>query len=337
MLVRCVHPAPPSKGVFEETGRSYMALVKGDVETDLSFKVGGILDLIGDAEGQPWREGVPVASNQVLGQLAQADFTNALRSATAKAELSAKLHARAVTLAAQQVISSSELDGIVAGKQDAEALQAQARQNLHDAVLRAPYAGTILARLAEPGETVPAGRTVLRLGDLRQMSLELGVPDTVISKIATNALMPVTISALEGQWQSFTGRVSEVGVAAKERARLFKVVLKVPNRDGRIKSGMTAVVHFDADANRLTNAVLVPLNALVTRSRDTHNPPKLAVFVATREGSTYRAREREVETDDIVKSSILVTAGLSASDLVVVAGASDLYEGVPVRVSEESP
>ena len=63
---------------------SYLALVKFDHETDLSFKVGGILVSIGPATGTDWDEGTPVKAGTVLAELKQADFTNALNSARAQ-------------------------------------------------------------------------------------------------------------------------------------------------------------------------------------------------------------------------------------------------------------
>jgi hypothetical protein len=49
-------------------------MVRAEKETDLSFKVGGIIELIGPAEGTDWDEGTPVRAGAVLAELKQADF-----------------------------------------------------------------------------------------------------------------------------------------------------------------------------------------------------------------------------------------------------------------------
>src|SRR5262245_14886942 len=50
----------------------YIAMLRGDVETELSFKVGGILELIGrDGEAQDWQEGTRIAKGEILGRLKQ--------------------------------------------------------------------------------------------------------------------------------------------------------------------------------------------------------------------------------------------------------------------------
>jgi multidrug efflux pump subunit AcrA (membrane-fusion protein) len=45
--------------------------------------------------------------------------------------------------------------------------------------------------------------------------------------------------------------------------------------------------------------------------------------------------KRAVKTGDILKSSILITAGLRAGEQVVTSGASFLYDGAPVEVAAE--
>ena len=75
--------------------------------------------------------------------------------------------------------------------------------------------------------------------------------------------MAVEVSGLEGL-PPFRGRVSEVGVAASGEGRLFRVVIKVPNPDGLLRSGMTARIHVGDTPAVKPGTVCVPLSALVT-------------------------------------------------------------------------
>ena len=327
---------------FDSSSQSYIAMVKCDTETELGFKVGGILETIGPAAGRDWREGMSVQSNQVLARLIQSDFISASNSAQARWELEGKLFTRNTNLFQTKVISSNELDIITARLKESQANFEQAKQALRDTELRAPYTGKILSRLAEVGETIQPGKSVLRIGDLSQMSLEFGVPDKLISQIKPNDAKKVTISALEGQWQSFTGRVSEVGVAAREGARLFKVVLKVPNPDEKLKSGMTATVHLETGLQKKTNVVVVPLSALVASSSG--DSKTLAVFVikpdtsmAPVDQTSFRGtvKEKKIIPDDIIGNSIMVTEGLTTNDWVVVAGLNSIYEGASVLATPQ--
>jgi multidrug efflux pump subunit AcrA (membrane-fusion protein) len=94
-------PAPPEKTLVRTTEvesmenvrpdgeASYLAIIRAEKETDLSFKVAGILETIGPTPGTDWDEGTPVKAGAVLAELKQADFINSLNSARARADLAA--------------------------------------------------------------------------------------------------------------------------------------------------------------------------------------------------------------------------------------------------------
>jgi RND family efflux transporter MFP subunit len=305
----------------------YLALLRGETETELSFKIGGVLDLIGrENSREDWQEGTAVKKGEVLAMLKQTDFIAAEQAARAKRDLDDSLYGRIKELREKGATSAQEYDVAKANMDSSRAAWAQAQQALLDSVIRAPYDGTILARLVNPGETISPGSPILKMANLQNMSAELGVPEKLVGSIQIGKEIPVRISALEGQ--PFIGRISEVGVAAKEGARLFKVIIKLDNPDGRIKSGMTASVVLSPPPSVPPGSVLVPLSALVGSS-GTNTARPLAVFVVDADG---RAREQAVTTDEIVRSSIVITSGLRPGDRVVTAGASALYDGAPVEV-----
>lgn len=343
------HPAQKPQTMAVQTARaesmetvrpgaeaSYIAIVRAENETDLSFKVGGILDIIGPAPGRDWDEGTPVKAGAVLASLKQSDFANVLSSAQANAELTTKVRARFRKLRDSDAISQQEMDVTEANWLTAQAQLAQAKQNTNDSQLRASIDGVVLARYVNSGVTVGAGQRVLRFADTRTMSVELGAPDRLVKYFSPGNELPVEISALEGH-PPFAGHVSEVGVAASQDSRLFRIVIKVRNPEGLIRSGMTATVKVGDLARFNPGTVQVPLSALVTfpapkQSAGT-DPSQLAVFVV--EGG--KAMRRTVKTGDILNSSIIVNEGLKAGEEVVTAGASFLYDGAPVEVLNPAP
>ncbi|MGA2175440.1 MAG: efflux RND transporter periplasmic adaptor subunit [Verrucomicrobiota bacterium] len=314
---------------------SYLAQVKFDHETDLSFKVGGILVGIGPAAGTDWDEGTPVKAGMVLAELKQADFTNALNSARARAELAGKTLERFRKLRGTDAISQQELDVTEADWQTAQAQLDQAEQNLRDSRLVASKHGVVLARYVNSGVTVAPGQRVLRFADTGLMSVELGLPDRLVGRLAPGKEVEVEVSGLEGL-PPFRGRVSEVGVAASTEGRLFRVVIKVPNPEGLLRSGMTARIHVGDTPAATPGTVCVPLSALVTLAPDSRSEAsgraQLGVFVV-QDGKTV---QRAVKTGDIRNSSILITEGLRAGEQVVTAGASFLYDGAPIEVATDS-
>ena len=324
----------PMDNIRSDGEASYLAAVKFDQETDLSFKVGGILVGIGPTAGTDWDEGTPVKAGTVLAELKQADFTNALNSARAKAELASKTVERFRKLRVTDAISQQELDVTEADWRTAQSQLAQAEQNLRDSRLVAAKDGVVLARYVNSHVTVGAGQRALRFADTSLMSVELGLPDRLIGKLTPGQEIDVEISALEGM-PAFKGRVSEVGVAASGEGRLFRVVVKVPNPDGLLRSGMTARIRVGEASAAASGTVCIPLSALVTLVSDGSSPvnrqTQLGVFVV----QDGKAVKRAVKTGDILKSSILITEGLRAGERVVTSGASFLYDGAPVEVAPE--
>ncbi len=343
------HPVPEPQKIAVQTARaesleslrpgaeaSYIAIVRAENETDLSFKVGGILDLIGDTPGHDWDEGTRVKAGTVLASLKQSDFTNALSSAQADAELTTKVRDRFRKLRTTDAISQQEMDVTEAKWLTSQALLAQAKQNTNDSQLRASMDGVVLARYVNSSVTVGAGQRVLRFADTSTMSVELGVPDRLVKYFSPGKEFAVEVSALEGR-PPFPGHVSEVGVAASQEGRLFRIIIKVPNPEGVIRSGMTATVRVGDLARFDPGAVRVPLSALVTFSPAAQGAgnatSRLAVFVV----KGGKALRRPIQTGDILNSSIIVSDGLTAGEAVVTAGASFLYDGAPVEVLDTMP
>lgn len=323
-------------------GPRLLGTIKGDVETALSFRTGGLVEWIGpEADGaRGWREGARVRQGEPLARLVQTDFTSAVTSAEAALRREEAAWARAQRLREDKVIAASDVDKARAAWESAEADLRRARQALADSVLTAPHDGFVLSRSMERGEMAAAGSAVVRFGDFRRMTVTLAVPDRWVGGFREGLEVPFTVSAWEGR--PFVGRVTEVGVAARANDRLFKVELKVDNAAGDLRSGMTASVPVLGGLAPLPSAMgpvvkplLVPLAALTTRSEPGRAEARLIVFVA--DGSAT-ARGRVVETGDILGSSILVTGGeLRAGDRVVVSAADEIHEGAPLEPRAATP
>ena len=300
-------------------GAAYLATVKGRNQITLSFRVPGIVDLIGPGSGE-WEEGASVTNGQLLARLQQSDFLSALRSSEAQAQLDRTQFERAQRLLRDGAASQQEFDRALAAAEASKAALEGRRQEWQDSKIVAPFSGTILKREVKAGQTVGTGSPIITVADLSSVEVEVGVPDRLVGRLTVGTRVPVSISGLGDE--ILEGEVREVGVAAREGTRLFRVVVRVDNPGGRMRPGMAASVYLD-DAVRSRDAgALVRLSALVARGeRD------LAVFVV----SNGTAWLRPVKTGDLRESSIVVTAGVRPGDSVVVAGASQLHDGARVE------
>ncbi len=317
-------PAAPAHALVPVV--SYVGTLAGDVELDLAFKLPGRIAAIGPAVGRDWREGDEVAAGTVLASLDPAQLVETVRAAEARAGNDASLHERGLKLMDDRLISQQELDKLATARDASAADLRRAQAALADAVISAPFAGTILRRGARTGETVAVGEMVLRLADLARMSVELGVPEHVVGRLKPDLELALSLPAFPGQ--AFRGQVSEVGASAASGSRLFQVRVAVANPDRRLRPGMSATVAIPGDLPP-PGAVTVPLSALLA------GPDGRTFRVMVVEGAV--ARTKPVEVIDVIGSAAVISRGLVEGEAVVVAGAGLCADGQPVRATPHDP
>jgi HlyD family secretion protein len=162
-------------------------------------------------------------------QLAQArvEVTKAQASVqTVEAQL-AQADAEVESAKAQALQAQAQLDLVKAGTRpediavaeaavaQAEAALAEAQNAVEDAVLRAPFAGTVGAVLVDEGESVSAQVPVIRLGDLTQLQVETeDLSEVDVDQVSIGHQAIVTADALGGD--TFQGTVSQVAPVATD-------------------------------------------------------------------------------------------------------------------------
>jgi len=83
----------------------------------------------------------------------------------------------------QAVAVSGQINQQTSAVSAAMAQLDQARANLRDLTIRAPFTGTVLTRTAEPGEVLAAGTPVVTLLNLQKVYLRGFVPEGQIAKV----------------------------------------------------------------------------------------------------------------------------------------------------------
>lgn len=197
---------------------------------------------------------------------------NQLKAGATKNELDA---ARAGVDAAnaQQAIAQAQLDLIKNGTRreqldaaqaqvdaaEAQVNMAQAAIDLLDAqidklTLRAPASGVVLHRAIEPGEVVFPGSTVLVLGDMSNLYINVFVPEDRYGQIDLGQRAEVQVDSFAGE--AFAAQVTRIADRAEFTPRnvqtaegrattVFAIRLSVDNASGKLKPGMPADVAFD--------------------------------------------------------------------------------------------
>ncbi len=312
--------------------RTFAGVAKAGLESDLSFRVPGIVERVPVVVGQR------VARGQVLARLDPTDYELRVQEALAglaQAEAARRNaesdYDRVRGLYENNNASRRELDGARANAESAEAqVQAaekrleQARRQLSYCELRAPVAGIVASSTAEVNENIQAGKSLFLLAAGAEIEVEVALPEALIADVELGQAVEVTFDALPDR--RFTGAVTEAGAAAVGSATTFPVVSRLSDSDPGIRSGMAAEVSFRFGTGE-AGAIVVPAVA-VGEDREGRF---VFVLELTGEGRGV-ARRRGVEVGELTGEGLEIASGLQDGERIVTAGVRRLTDGEEVLV-----
>jgi RND family efflux transporter MFP subunit len=147
-------------------------------------------------------------------------------------------------------------------------LQAQAAQRsaavaladkkLNDAVIRAPFAGQVKARMVSPGQYVKVQTPVMVLVDNDPLRLRLNVPEKMAAWVAVDQEVKVQVEAYPAR--TFVGKIARLNPSVDPQTRSFEVEALLDNSEGLLKPGFFARVTIAS--SHVDRALLVPEGAL---------------------------------------------------------------------------
>jgi HlyD family secretion protein len=306
-------------------------------------------------------EGMPVQQGQVLARIDALTETAAMRLAQAQVSAArsaleetrvrireAELeYARSSRLANESIASAQDLDrsraqvdalrARLASQQDQLTVSERQlrirQQDVDETVIRAPFAGVVVSKNAQPGEMISpmsAGGGFTRTGictivDMASLEVEVDVNESYINRVSAGQKVTATLDAYP-DWQIPAHVIAVIPTADRQKATV-KVRIGFDQRDARVLPDMGVKVSFastDATAQQ-RRAVLVPKGA-VRRDGDRdvvflvsdEKVERRAVVVASSDGDTSR-----------------IASGLSSGETVVTSSKAELKDGQRVRVKEE--
>lgn len=153
----------------------------------------------------------------------------------------------------EQGIPSSELAA-------AQARVDAAQSVLDQAMLTAPFDGTITNQSIKSGDTVSAGTLAFQIEDRSQFFVDVKISEIDVNSIHVDQPVTITFDAVVGK--EYSGKVSQIGLTGSQEqgAVVYPVVIEITDFDDQIKSGMTAVVRIQTE--EVQNVLLVPNKAV---------------------------------------------------------------------------
>jgi RND family efflux transporter MFP subunit len=276
-----------------------------------------------EAAREEVRSGVPEADSAVVAAKANFDLANAT-------------FGRMQDLFQKKSISNQEFDEASARLKAAQAAyeMAQARRVQLNSKLaqvdqevrstevarsyadvRAPFAGVVVSKSAEPGSLALPGTPLFTIERQGAYRLEASVEESRLSAIRIGQPVSVTLDSVD---HTFDARVSEIVPAVDAASRAYTVKIDLPVLPA-IRSGVFGRASFQIGRR---SPLTIPAGAVTERGQ-------LQSVVVVDHGI---ARTRLITVGQKVKDRIEVLSGLSAGEKIIFPAPAGLSDGARVEV-----
>ena len=321
--------------------RAFTGIVAARVQSDLGFRVPGkVLERLVDA-GQPVRRG------QVLVRIDPADLKlaahaqqEAVAAARARAKQTAEDEARYQSLRGTGAISASAYDQAKAAADAARAqfsaaeAQAEVAHNANRyAELVADADGVVMDTLAEPGQVVGAGQTVVRVAHAGRREAIIQLPETLRPALGASAV--ATLFGREDH--AVSAKLRQLSDTADRLTRTFEARYVLDGELSNAPLGATVTIRIpdtpatppvtaQAAAQAAAPGLSVPLAALY----DAGKGPGVWVI----QGAPAKVSWRPVTVQRLGDDDARVTGQIRQGERIVALGAHLLREGEQVRLAD---
>ncbi len=333
----------PSAGTPILTASGYVAARRQAV---VSAKIQGRLEELRVEEGSEVQKG------EVLARLESFDFeaaVNRAKAAVRRAEADLAEQQRllrvAERLAAEEILAEDEREAAESRVRIAEAQLAQQEADLafveaqlQHTIIKAPFAGVVIKKMAEVGESVApippgvnisiASGAIVALADLATLEVEADVAEANVAKVGNGQPAEVTVEAIPDR--RYEAVLRQVIPTADRTKATVMVKVTILDKDEDLKPEMSAKVTFlepepetgDSPPEEAPAVVLVPREAVVSREGR-------SVVYLVREG---KVQERPVVLGTARKGQVIVEEGLAGGETLVARPPDGLADGDAVRI-----
>jgi len=300
------------------------------------------------AQAQVQQAEAQIASGRAAIRRAEADLAEARRQLgvnerLSKAEILATdtldaSRARVRVLDAAVGQADADVTRMEAARTQALAEQGFAEAQLANTVIRAPFTGVVVKKMAEVGESVasiPPGvnlstssGAIVALADLDTLEVEVDVAEANVAKLSPSQPAEVTVEAFPEK--KYKAQLRQIIPTADRTKATVTVKVTILDRDPNLKPEMSAKATFleATPSPGATSAapsqpqILVPSQAVIIRD----GGPRVFEVV------DGRARLLIVSTGATRQGQVVVTSGIGGTETLIVNPPPGLSDGNKVTV-----
>jgi RND family efflux transporter MFP subunit len=311
----------------EPFARAFTGVISARVQSNLGFRVPGkVIERLVDI-GETVHAGQPLMRLDPTDlDLALAAREKAVAAARARAVQTAADEARHRALRRSGWSTQQKYDQVKAALDRAQAQLAAAaaeaevaRNEVAYALLLADADGTVVDTLAEPGQVVAAGQTVVKLAHAGAREATVNLPETLRPAIGS----PAQARLYGASSAPSPARLRQLADAADPASRTYEARYVLEGEAARAPLGATVTVRVAADA--AGGATEVPLGALHDDGTST------GLWILDPATSAVSLRIVQVRR---LAAETAVVSGIPSGARIVALGAHLLHPGERVRVAE---
>jgi RND family efflux transporter MFP subunit len=321
-------------------------VAKRDVDIGTAVHAGDLLALIAAPDLDQQLAQARAQVTQAEAALTQARAT--LRQAQANQDLASVTNQRYAKLAPQGYASKQEADNarLTLAARNADMENAAAAVGVAEANVKAqganvsrleqltgfervtaPFDGAITARQVEVGDLVTAdassGTSLFSIARTDVLRTQVYVPQDAVFGVKDGDTAQVTVPEMPGR--VFHGVVARNASALQAGTRTLLVEIDIDNKDEALRAGLYGVVRLSLP--RAQPVVVLPGNAVVFNQS--------GLSAAVDDNGFVRLRHIDLAEDD--GAQVVVQAGLSPGDRVILNPPVDLVEGMRVQAGDDDP
>jgi len=287
----------------------------------------------GELQGLVVREGDTVQAGALLAQIDPTEYAARLQQAQLQAdaaktqvEIAQRAFDNNQALVKQGFISATALDTSAASLAGAQASYRAAlagadvaRKALEDTHLRAPLAGLVSQRLAQPGERVSVDARIVEIVDLARLELEATVTPAESVAVRIGQTAQITV---EGMTQAVKASVVRINPSTSAGSRAVTVYLALDPTPG-LRHGLYAQGALQLGSQQ---GLAVPLTAVRT------DKPAPYVQVLSN-GTVAHANVTLGSRSEVDGQTLVAVTGLAEGSQVLVASVGAVRAGTPVKMA----